>query len=84
LKKVSGTFKACEKSEIYATRKVPDTFFNGLLVLCTKGVHTVLSDERILQVGGEYVEAQKCADALCKTALDGGSRDNASSMVVEV
>jgi hypothetical protein len=31
LKKVSGTFKACEKPEIYATRKVPDTFFNGLL-----------------------------------------------------
>jgi hypothetical protein len=31
LKKVSGTFKACEKPEIYSTRKVPDTFFNRLL-----------------------------------------------------
>jgi protein phosphatase len=54
------------------------------LVLCTKGVHNVLSDERILQAAGEYVEAQKCADALCKTALDRGSRDNVSSMVVEI
>src|SRR5260370_40121846 len=31
LKKVSGTLKACEKPEIYSTRKVPDTFFNRLL-----------------------------------------------------
>jgi hypothetical protein len=37
LKKVSGTFKACEKPEIYATRKVPDTFFNGLLDVRTRG-----------------------------------------------
>gem|GEM_PF-5107111 len=31
LKKVSGTFKACKKPEIYSTRKVPDTFFNRML-----------------------------------------------------
>jgi serine/threonine protein phosphatase PrpC len=54
------------------------------LVLCTKGVHGALSDERILEVARERGAAQKCADALCNAALDAGSRDNVSSVVVEI
>jgi protein phosphatase len=54
------------------------------LLLCTDGITGVVPDERILEHFQQYSDAQQCADALCQLALDMGSRDNVSCVVIEV
>ncbi len=53
-------------------------------VLCTDGLSGVVSDDRILGCVLEHQDMQKCADALGQMALDSGSRDNVSCIVIEV
>ena len=54
------------------------------LLLCSDGLTGVVSDEKLL----EYIEAQTdmqaCAEGLGQLALDSGSRDNVSCVVMEV
>jgi protein phosphatase len=52
------------------------------VLLCTKGLHGVLPDERILDCMRQHADVQECADALCQLALDSGSRDNVSCIVI--
>jgi protein phosphatase len=54
------------------------------ILLCTDGLHGVVPDERILHCMRQFPEVQKCADALCELALDSGSRDNVSCIVIEL
>lgn len=54
------------------------------LVLCTDGVTGAVPDEKILECVNEHQDIQKCADALGQLALDLGSRDNVSCIIVEV
>jgi protein phosphatase len=54
------------------------------ILLCTPGIHTAVSDERLLQFMRQHAEAQKCADGLCQFALDAGSRNNVSCIVIDM
>jgi len=53
-------------------------------VLCTDGLSGVVSDDKIMSCVEENADVQKCADALGQLALDSGSRDNVSCIVIEV
>lgn len=54
------------------------------ILLCTDGLTGAVPDDRILQCIQEHTDMQKCADALGQLALDMGSRDNVSCVVIEV
>jgi protein phosphatase len=53
-------------------------------LLCTDGLSGVVSDEQLLEFIREKTDVQECADGLGKLALDNGSRDNISCVVIEV
>jgi len=53
------------------------------LLLCTDGLTGVVNDEGILNFMLEHPEVQPCADGLGQLALDSGSRDNVSCIVLE-
>jgi PPM family protein phosphatase len=53
-------------------------------LLCTDGLHGVVSDEKLLQFISSQTDVQACADGLGQLALDSGSRDNVSCIVIEV
>lgn len=52
-------------------------------VLCSDGLHGVVPDEKLLAYVLSQPEVQACADGLGQLALDSGSRDNVSVIVVE-
>jgi protein phosphatase len=54
------------------------------LLLCTDGLSGVVSDEQLLEFMKDKADVQECADGLGQLALDSGSRDNISCVVVEV
>ncbi len=53
-------------------------------VLCTDGMSGPVPDPQILSFVQEHPNVQECADGLGKLALDNGSRDNVSCIVIEV
>jgi PPM family protein phosphatase len=53
-------------------------------LLCTDGLSGVVSDEQMLTFIGEKENVQECAEGLGQMALDAGSRDNVSCIVVEI
>jgi PPM family protein phosphatase len=53
-------------------------------LLCTDGLHGVVADEKVLAFMASVADAQACADGLVQLALDNGSRDNVSCIVVDV
>ncbi len=53
-------------------------------LLCTDGLSGVVSDEQLLDFMKTKDDVQECADGLCQLALDSGSRDNVSCIVLEV
>jgi protein phosphatase len=53
-------------------------------LLCSDGLCGVATDDQILDCMNEFDEAQECADALGQLALDCGSRDNVSCIVIDV
>jgi protein phosphatase len=54
------------------------------LLLCTDGLSGVVSDEQLLNFLRDHVDPQQCADGLGQLALDCGSKDNVSCIVVDV
>lgn len=54
------------------------------LLMCSDGLSGVVPDERLAQVMTEQTESQYCAEYLCQLALDMGSRDNVSCVVISV
>jgi len=54
------------------------------LLLCTDGLSGVVTDDQLLQCCRQHPDVQQCADALGQLALDSGSRDNVSCIVIEV
>jgi protein phosphatase len=52
-------------------------------VLCTDGVTGAVPDDKILECVRDHPDVQKCADALGQLALDMGSKDNVSCVVIE-
>lgn len=53
-------------------------------LLCTDGLTGVVSDEQLLDFLKANPDVQACADGLGQLALDQGSRDNISAIVVDV
>ena len=78
--KYLGTKEVGEGPEVKAVAIQPADRF----VLCTDGLSGVVSDDKIMGCVQENADVQKCADALGQLALDSGSRDNVSCIVVEV
>jgi serine/threonine protein phosphatase PrpC len=54
------------------------------LLLCTDGLCGVVPDEQLQTYILEHTDVQECADGLGQLALDAGSRDNVSCIVIEV
>jgi PPM family protein phosphatase len=54
------------------------------MLLCTDGLTGPVSDQQLLSFIGQNPEVQQCADGLGQLALDNGSRDNVSCIVIEV
>jgi len=54
------------------------------LLMCSDGLSGVVPDDRLSQVLTEQTDSQYCAEYLCQLALDMGSRDNVSSVVIMV
>jgi protein phosphatase len=53
-------------------------------LLCTDGLSGVVADEQLLSFIQENSDPQACADGLGQLALDNGSRDNVSCIVIEI
>jgi protein phosphatase len=53
-------------------------------LLCSDGLSGVVADEKILEFVLSQTDVQACADGLGQLALDSGSKDNVSCIVVEV
>jgi PPM family protein phosphatase len=54
------------------------------ILLCTKGITEIVSDEKILIAINSTADIQKCAETLCQLALDMGSRKNVSCIVIGI
>jgi protein phosphatase len=52
-------------------------------LLCTDGLSGVVSDDQLLAFVKDKAEVQDCADGLGQLALDQGSRDNISCIVID-
>jgi serine/threonine protein phosphatase PrpC len=53
-------------------------------LLCSDGLHGVVPDDKLLEFMEEHADAQACADGLVQLALESGSRDNVSCIVIDV
>jgi serine/threonine protein phosphatase PrpC len=53
-------------------------------LLCSDGLSGVVSDEQLLDFILQKEDVQECADGLGQLALDSGSKDNVSCLVIEV
>ena len=53
-------------------------------LLCTDGLTGPVPDSQLLSFINEHPDVQQCADGLGQLALDNGSRDNVSCIVIEV
>lgn len=53
-------------------------------LLCTDGLTGVVTDEQLLNFITQQNDMQACAEGLGQLALDSGSRDNVSCIVIEV
>jgi len=54
------------------------------ILLCTDGLSGPVPDHQLLSFISENPDVQQCADGLGQLALDNGSRDNVSCVVIEV
>jgi protein phosphatase len=77
--KYLGTREVGEGPEVIAeTLQIGDKF-----LLCSDGLHGVVSDEKMLAYILSQPDVQACAEGLGQLALDSGSRDNVSVIVIE-
>jgi protein phosphatase len=53
-------------------------------LLCSDGLSGVVTDDQLLQFMQSQPDPQACADGLGQLALDSGSRDNVSCVVIDV
>ncbi len=54
------------------------------LLLCTDGLTGVVSDDQLVKFIQDQPNVQDCAEGLGQLALDSGSKDNVSAIVIEV
>jgi len=53
-----------------------------VVVLCSDGVHGVLSEQDLIDIASQDSSAQEIANALVDQAIEGGTRDNATALVI--
>jgi serine/threonine protein phosphatase PrpC len=53
-------------------------------LLCSDGLSGVVTDDQLLAFSQKHADAQQAADAFGQFALDSGSRDNVSTVVIDV
>lgn len=53
-----------------------------VVVLCSDGVHGVLSEQDLIDIASQDASAQEIANALVDRAIEGGTRDNATALVI--
>jgi protein phosphatase len=78
--KYLGSAEVGEGPEVKVVQLQPGDRF----LLCTDGLSGVVSDEQLLSFVTEHPDPQQCADGLGQLALDQGSRDNVSVIVIDV
>jgi len=78
--KYLGTKEVGEGPEV----KVVQLQAGDRLLLCTDGLSGVVADDKLLSFIREKSDPQECADGLGQLALDSGSRDNVSAILIEV
>ena len=78
--KYLGSAEVGEGPEVKVVQLQPGDRF----LLCTDGLSGVVSDEQLLAFITEHPDPQQCAEGLGQLALDQGSRDNVSCIVIEV
>lgn len=77
--KYLGTKEVGEGPEI----KIVSLRGGDRVLLCSDGLSGVVPDDKLAACVQEHGDVQKCADALGQLALDSGSRDNISCIVIE-
>ena len=77
--KYLGTREVGEGPDVAAETLQPGDRF----LLCSDGLHGVVADEKLLAYMQTQPEVQACADGLGQLALESGSRDNVSVIVIE-
>ncbi len=77
--KYLGTKEVGEGPEI----RVVDFTPGDRVLLCSDGLSGSVPDDKLLEVVRAHTDVQRCADALGQLALDLGSRDNVSCIVIE-
>lgn len=78
--KYLGTREVGEGPDVVSESIQPGDRF----LLCSDGLHGVVPDEKILAFMLTQPDVQACAEGLGQLALDSGSRDNVSTIVIEV
>jgi protein phosphatase len=78
--KYLGSNEVGEGPEVKVVQLQPGDRF----LLCTDGLTGVVSDEQVLNFMRDQPDVQACADGLGQLALDCGSRDNVSCVVIDV
>jgi len=54
------------------------------LLLTTDGIHAALGDKRIARILGENASAEATAQKLAQAAIEAGSQDNATALVLDI
>src|SRR5262249_3995347 len=80
LQKYLGAKEAGEGPEIKSISIRTD----DRLLLCSDGLCGPVDNHKLLACVREHPDAQQCADKLGQLALDSGSRDNVSCIVIQV
>lgn len=78
--KYLGTKEVGDGPEVQAVTIQPGDVF----LLCSDGLCGVVTDDKILEFMTQQTDVQQCADGLGQLALDSGSRDNVSTIVIQV
>ncbi len=78
--KYLGTKEVGEGPEVTVVPVQPGDRF----LLCSDGLTGPVPDQQLLSFINEHPDVQECADGLGQLALDNGSRDNVSCIVIEV
>jgi protein phosphatase len=62
-----------------------DSIRNGdYFLICSDGLYSVLKNKEILEIVTLFEDSKIICDTLVKTALDKGSRDNITAVIVKI
>jgi PPM family protein phosphatase len=78
---LTNVLGARDQTDVHMT----ETVLSGreVLLLCSDGLHSALEDQAIADVLASTAGANEAAQALVTAALEGGSRDNVTALVVQ-